>query len=401
MGKIISHALIGIAALLGLTVSPNLSFSAPLVNNGTFIADGGTISIAPVVENRGKLEGTGSITGNITNYGAISPGKPTGTLTVNGDLSLRDAGRINIDINGASQYDQLAVSGIATLDGSLGVNIGGDYTPSNGDSFTVMTFAGKTGSFHTITLPDSHWNLAYGPTSVTLAYDSSPHHILTVTRTGSGIITSNPAGIACGSDCTVSYIEGTPVSLNATPDGSFVFTGWSGACSGIAICQVTMDAAKTVRAIFAGTSIPLSITYQGYLTNAAGQPVDAQPNITFTLYRADNSVVWTETHENVPVTKGIYSVVLGSISPLNALPFNEQYYLGVKVGDDPEMTPKQPLSSVGNAFRSATTDGFRSGAVATESISDGAVSLDKLSNDCTEGQILRRTASGWACGEAP
>jgi hypothetical protein len=85
----------------------------------------------------------------------------------------------------------------------------------------------------------------FGPTS--------PARTLTVTKSGSGAgtVTSNPAGIACGSACVAEYDEGTKVTLAAAADAHSVFLGWSGACSGSASsCQVTMSAARSVGAEF-------------------------------------------------------------------------------------------------------------------------------------------------------
>ena len=55
---------------------------------------------------------------------------------------------------------------------------------------------------------------------------------LTVYRSGagSGTVTSSPVGIDCGDDCTESYLHGTGVSLDATPDFGSELTGWSGDC---------------------------------------------------------------------------------------------------------------------------------------------------------------------------
>ncbi|MCB1767041.1 MAG: DUF4214 domain-containing protein, partial [Candidatus Competibacteraceae bacterium] len=80
-----------------------------------------------------------------------------------------------------------------------------------------------------------------------------PTHALTVTTTGTGTgtVSSNPAGINCGSDCSQSYPEGASVTLTANPDSNSTFAGWSGACSGSGTCVVTMDAAKNVTATFA------------------------------------------------------------------------------------------------------------------------------------------------------
>jgi hypothetical protein len=70
------------------------------------------------------------------------------------------------------------------------------------------------------------------------------------TGTGTGTVTSNPAGINCGTDCSESYNSGTVVTLTANPASGSTFTGWSGACSGAGACQVTMTAAQSVTASF-------------------------------------------------------------------------------------------------------------------------------------------------------
>ncbi|MCX5885490.1 MAG: RHS repeat protein [Proteobacteria bacterium] len=70
------------------------------------------------------------------------------------------------------------------------------------------------------------------------------------TGTGSGTVTSNQAGIDCGTDCTEIYNQGTVVTLTATPDTGSTFAGWSGGCSGSGACQVTMNTDTTVTATF-------------------------------------------------------------------------------------------------------------------------------------------------------
>jgi hypothetical protein len=84
---------------------------------------------------------------------------------------------------------------------------------------------------------------------------------LSVTKTGSGRVTSNPAGIDCGTDCTAPYPIGTIVTLTASPDPGAAFLGWSGACAGQGNpCQVTMDSPKVATASF---SRVLSVTKTG------------------------------------------------------------------------------------------------------------------------------------------
>jgi len=68
---------------------------------------------------------------------------------------------------------------------------------------------------------------------------------------GEGTVTSSPAGINCGSDCSEPYNAGTVVTLTALPSTGSTFAGWSNAgCTGTGTCVVTMDAVKTVTASF-------------------------------------------------------------------------------------------------------------------------------------------------------
>ena len=68
--------------------------------------------------------------------------------------------------------------------------------------------------------------------------------------TGSGRVTSSPAGIDCGSSCSAEFDSGTSVTLSASAASGSEFSGWGGACSGSSTCTVTMDAAKSVTATF-------------------------------------------------------------------------------------------------------------------------------------------------------
>ncbi len=51
---------------------------------------------------------------------------------------------------------------------------------------------------------------------------------LSVTVTGQGIVTSDPAGINCPDDCTESYISGTVVNLSTMPANGWRFDNWGG-----------------------------------------------------------------------------------------------------------------------------------------------------------------------------
>lgn len=88
---------------------------------------------------------------------------------------------------------------------------------------------------------------------------------LTVTSptAGQGTITSTPAGINCPGTCSASFAEGTKVTLTAKPGTNYLFTGWSGACSGTS-CTVTITAATTVAAQFvAGEGVTVAVAGNG------------------------------------------------------------------------------------------------------------------------------------------
>jgi hypothetical protein len=74
--------------------------------------------------------------------------------------------------------------------------------------------------------------------------------------TGSGTVTSSPAGINCGIDCSEAFTTGTEVTLTAAPATGSTFSGWSGACAGTGACKVTMSATRSVTATFTKESTP-------------------------------------------------------------------------------------------------------------------------------------------------
>ena len=99
-----------------------------------------------------------------------------------------------------------------------------------------------------------------------------PDHTLTVNKVGSGIISSNPSGISCGSTCSKIYSQGTTVVLTATPSNGYSFSSWTG-CNSINgnVCTVSMSASKNVTATFS------SLEYKSfYITQAAQNPSNSR-----------------------------------------------------------------------------------------------------------------------------
>src|SRR3989338_2708939 len=110
------------------------------------------------------------------------------------------------------------------------------------------------------------------------------------------------------------------------------------------------------------------INYQGKLTNATGVAVpDGTYNINFWLVPssggATSTAVWSEARtggNQVQVTDGLFSVMLGEVSTLDSVDFNQTLYLAVEIGGtgspawDGELLPRKVLGAVPAAFVAET-----------------------------------------------
>ncbi len=129
--------------------------------------------------------------------------------------------------------------------------------------------------------------------------------------------------------------------------------------------------------------MPVEINYQGYLTDSGGNPVNGTTNITFNLYSAINliSPTWSETIP-VNVVNGVYSVVLGASpsNPIGPSLFAGEPALGIAVESDPEMTPRQKLTSVAFSIRAASAE-------KADSVSDGGVTNEMITGPIAASKI--------------
>jgi hypothetical protein len=144
------------------------------------------------------------------------------------------------------------------------------------------------------------------------------------------------------------------------------------------------------------SQVPPNLSYQGMLSGSGGDVVDDGIYVIhFKLYNATDpsTALWAET-QNVAVVNGVFNAILGSVNPLE-LPFDEQYYLGIAIGNEDELSPRIALTSSAYSFRAYS---LVNNAVKTENIADGAVTLRKLNpENASEGQILVYNGSeiGW------
>ena len=121
----------------------------------TSLATGGaTRTLAAELNNQGTL--------------SVTPGAG-GSLTLAGNLTT--TGILNLELGGTtagSTYDQLIVTGSATLGGTLNVSLINGFTPVNGQTFSILTSSlARSGTFSTATLP-AGTSVQYNPNSITL-----------------------------------------------------------------------------------------------------------------------------------------------------------------------------------------------------------------------------------------
>jgi hypothetical protein len=145
-----------------------------------------------------------------------------------------------------------------------------------------------------------------------------------------------------------------------------------------------------VVAAFAMDSTDADMPIQGLLTNSSGVPVPDGPHtFVFKIY-ADSiggTAKWTET-QSVTTKAGMWSVRLGAINKIPDSTMNSpKVFLGMKVGADPEMTPRTKLGATPFARFSAGINGH----IKTE---PGKVRVMYADTSTNAGIAIDATATG-------
>jgi hypothetical protein len=273
-----------------------------------------SVTGAEVTVSGGVLGGLGTVSPSLSSAAELSPAfAGTGVLSVNGPFTSVADAKLYVDIAGSTAgagYDRLAVSGTASLDGTLYVRTAPGYTPDVGTSFTVLTCAPRSGTFaHVVALPvgsvQPAYTVVYNATDVTLIYAgldvpkpptvTSPNggedweigetHAVTWTAGG-----GSGATIAVSRDAGSTWSD---IASGLTNSGSYDWTV-SGAASTLALVRVTTsagadasDAVFTISAVTPKDTTPptTSATPSGTL----GQNSWYVSNVSVTLSASDNT----------------------------------------------------------------------------------------------------------------
>ncbi len=141
---------------------------------GQTILNGGDLRIvfgsSPIIINGGEITGVNTVFGNLVNNGGTTaPGLPTGQLTVSGNYTQGTNATLDIEIRGTNpgEWDNLHISGTASLSGALHVSELNGFTPQVGDSFVILSATSVVGTLVPSSVPP-HYEVLYSPTAVTL-----------------------------------------------------------------------------------------------------------------------------------------------------------------------------------------------------------------------------------------
>ncbi len=203
-----------------------------ILNGGTFTKTGTAIALQG-----GVLGGVGTLTGTVAQTGgSIAPGLSPGTLTVTGSLTQNATSMLDIELGGltpGTEHDRLAVSGAATIAGTLRLQFVNGFVPHFGDSFTVLTASSVNGTYATIDVvgyPDCVASATYTGTSVTVVIESVPPTAVcrnidvNLSAAGAVSITADQVDNGSADNCAIASLAVAPNSFTCANLGANIVT---------------------------------------------------------------------------------------------------------------------------------------------------------------------------------
>lgn len=133
------------------------------------------------------------------------------------------------------------------------------------------------------------------------------------------------------------------------------------------------------------------IPIQGKLTDSGGMPLNGTYDITATIYSAPSGGTVRCTYtSSVTVTNGLFNMGMGNCNS-DIFGGTVQLYLGIQVGSDPEMTPRQPIHGVPLSF--GLVDGKLSSGATTTLWVPGSAVVKASTADATTWDLFGGKAS--------
>ncbi len=230
----------------------DLDVIGPVTNDGTVTTQGGcTTTFYNRVNGDGSFPGTGTV----VFLDGFSPGHSPAAISFGGNVVFGSAGRFVAELGGTTpgtEYDQANVAGAATLGGTLEVSLVDGFRPAHNDTFQVMTFGSRAGTFPSATGLDRGSRLTLEP-----AY-SSTDLALAAVQGGSGAWRFDTNGSA---SVPANWTGGIPNGLGDTATFGPVIQ---------APREVTVDAATVLTAMVFDSAKAYTVAGPGTVTLNAG-----------------------------------------------------------------------------------------------------------------------------------
>ncbi len=253
-----------------------LSFNGNAIQTaGSIAMEGGGLGGTLLALHGGTLTGSGTLPARLGNEnGVIEPGAPFGVMTGT-HFTNAPNGFLNIELGGTTpgtNYDQIRLTGNATLNGTLNVTLGNSFQAQLSNSFTVMTYASRVGSFANINPP--------------------PGVALTATYSNTSLV------------LTVTGLSNAPLAITTAPRSQTVFAGdpvvFNVGASGTTPIRFQWQFNGTNISGATNTSygIPSAIPADsGTYSVLVSDPVGGQTNVSaaLTVLPFDGTIYWTNT----------------------------------------------------------------------------------------------------------
>jgi uncharacterized repeat protein (TIGR02543 family) len=235
---------------------------------------------------------------------------------------------------------------------------------------------------------------------------------VSVSGTGSGVVTSPNNAISCPSTCSASFASGASVVLTATPAAGSTFAGWTGACAGTSpTCTVSMTAARAVGAAFAASSNnTVTVTLGSNVGSTSGLWV--APIYTVAVPAgATNLRIWTSggsgdadlyVRRGAAPTLSTYDCVSASATNteecLFGTPDAGTFYVGIyaySTFSGLTVAASYDMPAGGGGTRYGDHNGDGKGDLLLGRASDGAVAAWMMNGTSYSSAGVMGTAAGW------
>jgi hypothetical protein len=242
--------------VFGLTFAPTTA--AALQTNLHVTADPGG-EVSKIVSGTGLLQGAIDIVEDSFDYALLGMGAAPKSTT----FTIRNTGQAQIgmpvpSISGDASYTVRGTTCNAPLNQTDTCTVDVEFKPG--------AVGAKAGSIVITATPG-------GSDAAQLAGIGFARVSVAKVGDGVGTVTSNPAGITCGTNCSADFTQ-SPITLNATAGLESSFTGYAKDCAGTT-CQLNLNAFKTVDAQFTLKSYPVNVTFIS--SNPGGNTITSNP----------------------------------------------------------------------------------------------------------------------------